>query len=180
MADQYEKPYLESSCFIAWIKDEVIENRSFVDEKVTVKGKEVTQKREVIEKIERGKITAHILRLAEEGEFPIYTSALTLAEVHKKRKGQILPDDLDERILAYFEHEYIKIIDVDRRISEEANEFCRKFGLLGNDAIHLACALRAGCDVLLTWDDDFNAITHSQIRIEQPQIIGQTKMGFRP
>jgi predicted nucleic acid-binding protein len=179
LADQYEKPYLESSCFIAWIKDEVIENRSFVDEIVKdVKGKEGIQKREVIEKIERGKITAHVLRLAEEGEFAIYTSALTLAEVHKKRKGQILADDLDERILAYFEHDYIKIIDVDRRISEEANEYCRKYGLLGNDAIHLACALRAGCDVLLTWDDDFNAITHSQIRIEQPRIIGQTKMKF--
>ena len=114
-----------------------------------------------MDRIERGKITAHVLRLAQEEEFSIYTSALTLAEVHKKRKGQKLDDELDERILAYFEHEYIKIIDVDRRIGEEANQFCRTYGLLGNDAIHLACALRAGCDVLLTWDNDFNAVVPS-------------------
>ena len=59
---------------------------------------------------------------------------------------------------------------------EEANEFCRKYGLLGNDAIHLACPLHANCVVLLTWDNDFHAISHSQIRIEQPQIIGQYNM----
>src|SRR5262249_1175819 len=138
------------------------------------------QKREVIDRIERGKITAHVLRLAQEEQFLIYTSALTLAEVHKKRKGQILSNELDERILAYFEHEYIKIIDVDRRIGEDANRFCRAHGLLGNDAIHLACALRAGCDVLLTWDNDFHSITHPQIRIEQPQIIGQSVLCFPP
>lgn len=119
MVDQYKDPYLESSCFIAWIKDEVIENRSFVDDKIIVDGKEVIQKREVIDKVERGKITAHVLRLAEEEHF-----------------------------------------------------------FIGNDAVHLTCALRAGCDVLLTWDNDFNAVVHPQIRIEQPQIIGQLKLGL--
>jgi predicted nucleic acid-binding protein len=47
-------------------------------------------------------------------------------------------------ILAFFEHDYIELIDVDRRIGEQANEFCRQYSLYPNDAIHLACALRGG------------------------------------
>ena len=97
MADEYKKPYLDSSVFIAWIKNEVVDS------------------------VERGKIGEHILRLAEERKFDIHTSCLTLAEVHKKRGGQSLEDSQDERILAFFEHDYIKLIEVDRRVGEDAN-----------------------------------------------------------
>ena len=48
---------------------------------------------------------------------------------------------------------FIEIIDVDRQLGEQANRFCRTYGLSPADAIHLTCALRAGCDVLLSWDD---------------------------
>ncbi len=47
------------------------------------------------------------------------------------------------------------LVEVDRNIGEAANKLCVRFSdnrLRPADAIHLASALRAGCDVLLTWD----------------------------
>lgn len=149
MPDQYTKPYLDSSGFISFIKMEV------------VKG------------IERGKIVKHILTNAARGDYPIYTSAFTLAEVNKLRSQPRNTTDVSEEILAFFENEYIKLVDVDRRIGEEANHFCRQYGLYPADAVHLASALRAGCDVLLAWDDRFQKVNHPTIRIEEPRLLGQ-------
>jgi len=149
MADQYRKPYLDSSVFIDWIKGEV-------------RGE-----------VNRGEIAAHILSLAERGEFDIYTSAITLAEVHKLRGGPIIDPHLSNRILEYFEHPFVQIVDVDRAVGEQANAFCRQYAIYPNDAIHLACSLRAGCDVLLAWDRLVTSVQHPGIRIEEPQIIGQ-------
>src|SRR5229473_5011246 len=125
MPDQYKKPYLDSSVFIAWIKGEIVK------------------------KVERKKIVDHILKLAQQGQFKIYISTFTLAEVHKKRNHQKLTNDQDEKILAFFENDFFELIDVDRTIGEEANRICRDYGLLPADAVHLACAIRAQCDVLL-------------------------------
>ena len=152
MADQYKKPYFDSSVFIAWIRGEIING------------------------INRKQIADHILTLAENGEFKIHSSSFTLAEVHKKRNHEKLTTEQDENIILFFEQEFIEVIDVDRLIGEEANRLCRQYGLLPADAIHLASALRAGCDVLLAWDDRVTKVSHSDIRIEEPQIIGQTRM----
>lgn len=147
MVETYRKPYLDSSVFIAWIKGEV------------AKG------------VDRRAVVDSILALAERGQFQIYTSALTLAEVHKPRGTERLSDDLGDQILAYFEHEFIRIVDVDRNIAEQAHKKCREHAIYPNDAIHLACAMKAGCDVLLAWDDRFNKVKEPSIRIEEPQML---------
>ncbi len=133
-------------------------------------------KGEVIKGIDRGTVGRHLVALAERGAFPIVTSALTLAEVHKLRAGPVTSDELDESLLAFFEHDYILLVDADRLIGEEANRLCRKFGINPMDAVHLASALRAGCDVLLAWDNRFVKVTDPPIRIEEPQIIGQGEL----
>lgn len=148
MAETYKKPYVDSSVFIAWVKAEVVGGA------------------------DRGKIAQHILSAAERGDFSIYTSALTLAEVHKLRTGRTLPNGDSDKIIEYLERSHVKLIDVDRRIGEEANRLCRTHGIKPNDAIHLASALRAGCDVLLAWDKRFTAVQTEQIRLEEP-MIGQ-------
>lgn len=151
MPEQYKKPYLDSSVFIGWIKNEQEQGR--------------------------GRIGEHILKLAEAGTYQIYTAALTLAEVYKRRKGRTLTPEENGTILKYFENEFIQIIEVDRSIGEEANSLCRKYaGLWPNDAIHMACAKRAGCDVLLSWDDTLNGIKDFEVRMEEPQIIGQPSL----
>lgn len=156
MASAYQKPYLDSSVFVSWIKGEVIAG------------------------VDRTRIASHILKCAERGDFVVHTSTLTLAEVHKLRKGPILPEDEDQKMLAYFENDFIQLIDVDRSIGEHANSLCRKHGLYPNDAIHLACALRARCDVLLAWDNRFVKAQHPDIPIEEPRLLGQANFGLSP
>ena len=152
MVEQYTEPYLDSSVFIGWLKGEVVNG------------------------IDRMKIAEHILTRAENGDFLIYISALTLVEVHKKRRHERLTEQEDEEILAFFENKFIVVVEVDRKIGEQANGFCREYGLSPADAIHLACALRAGCDALLAWDDKLVAVNHPCIRCEQPQILGQLSL----
>lgn len=75
MADQYQNPYLDSSVFITWIKGEEVNG------------------------VDRKDIVDHILGLAERGTFKVNISALTLAEVHKKKGSPRLDPDEDEKIL---------------------------------------------------------------------------------
>ena len=149
MAEPYVKPYLESSCFIAWIKGEVRE------------------------KIDRKKIVQHILKEAEQGKYRIITSSWTLAEVHKRKKGPVLEGKESAKILEFFEHDFFDIWELTRALGEEAHRLARKYGLKPTDSVHLACALRAKCDRLLSFDPDFLKITVPNISIEPPQIIGQ-------
>ena len=41
------------------------------------------------------------------------------------------------------------------------------------DAIVLACALQAKCDILLAWDEPLSVVKHESIRIEEPRMIGR-------
>ena len=113
MTEQYTNPYLDSSVFIGWLKGEVVNG------------------------IDRKRIAEHILTRAANGDFLVHISALTLAEVHKKREHERLTDQEDEEILAFFRTEFIVLIEVNRKIGEQANRFCRTYGLSPVDAIHL-------------------------------------------
>jgi predicted nucleic acid-binding protein len=166
VADRYRLPYVESSVFIAWIK-----------------GERVTLNRNgVLETVDRGRISEHVLQAAEDGEYSVVSSFLTLAEVHKTKGHTKLEDDQNSRILKYFEHSFIRFVDLDRDVGEQANRLCRMYQkekLSPNDAVHLASALRAKCEVLLTWDDGLIEVRHPDIRIERPRILGQGRLpGF--
>jgi predicted nucleic acid-binding protein len=62
MADPYQRPYLDSNVFIAFVKKE-----------------------EDVGGVNRYAIARHVLTQAAHGRYLIYTSTLTLAEVHKLR-----------------------------------------------------------------------------------------------
>jgi predicted nucleic acid-binding protein len=158
----YKKPYIDSDVFIGVIKNEVIPE--------TVDGKVVN--------MERGKIGAHVLTLAEQRVFPVYISPLTIAEVHKIRHQEKLTDDENENVLEFFENDFVTVVPIDREDGEEANRLCRKYQaekLSPTDALHLACALKAECDVLLTWDGDFAKVAHPDIQIKRPTIWNPPK-----
>ena len=118
-------------------------------------------------------IAEHILLQAEQGLFKVYISSLTLAEVYKPKGYDPLNPTQNQRILDYFENDFFEMVIVDRDIGLEANWIAAMCGLNPNDAIHTACALRAGCDVVLTWDKPFLNKTVPGIRIERPQKLGQ-------
>jgi len=149
----YTAPYLDSDIFIAWIKGEITEDG-----------------------INRADVAEHVLLLAEHGYYKVHISSLTLAEVYKPRGYDPLQPTQNQKILDYFEHEFFEMIIVDRDIGLEANRIAAMHGLNPNDTIHTACALRAGCDVLLTWDRRFLSKTVPGIRIEQPEKRGQQLM----
>lgn len=130
------------------------------------------------EVVDRGGIVEHLLQLAERGAYSIHTSTLTLAEVHQKRGGLALREREDEEIIAFFERTFFEFIDVDRQIGEHANRIARNHGLRPNDAVHVACAIRAQCEVVLAFDDQFTGKNGQVpgIRIEEPQKLGQQIM----
>lgn len=157
----YRRPYVESSAFIAFIKGET-------------KGSD-HDCRAVVESI---------LSAAEDGQFKIFTSSLTIAEVFKnKKKGVQLTEQENEDLKPYFRENYIVIVEVDREIGERANDLCRLHqpgpdipGLRPNDAIHLACAERADCEVLLAYDPDLTKQKHPDIDIKWPETIERVVM----
>ena len=92
-----------------------------------------------------------VLFAAERGELRIVTSALTLTEVIKI-KGKPTPVVDEDRIRAFFEHEWIIVRDVDRFIAEQARDFIWKYNLQPIDAIHLATAYKHKLQHLDTYD----------------------------
>ncbi len=121
-------------------------------------------------------IVQHLLQQAERGVFKVYISSLTLAEVYKPKGYDPLKPTQNQRLLEYFEHEFFEMVLVDRDIGIEANRIAAMYGLNPNDAIHTACALRAGCEVILTWDKRFLSKVVPGIRIERPEKRGQAMM----
>ena len=149
----YHRPYVESSAFIAFIKGEFKEDNH-----------------------DCKKIVDSILQAAQAKDFRIFTSSLTIAEVFKNKKNPPLSDQENEDLKPYFREDYIRIIEVDREIGERANELCRTHkpgpntpALRPNDAIHIACAERANCEVLLAYDSDLTKQKHDSISIEWPR-----------
>lgn len=63
-----------------------------------------------------------VLRAAEAGQLQIVTSALTLTEVIRLKGKPRLPRTQEDRIRAFFEHDWIVVRDVDRFIAEDARE----------------------------------------------------------
>jgi predicted nucleic acid-binding protein len=83
----------------------------------------------------------------------IATSAVSLVEVckHPKSKSAKTPD-----IAAYFEHDYILLVNLDRLSGEKARDLMQAgySGLKPLDAIHLASAIIANAEELHTFDGD--------------------------
>ena len=150
----YQRPYLESSVFIAFIKGEVINT------------------------IDRGEIAQHILDDASAGRWPIFTSTFTLAEVVRAGNRPLLTPAEEKRIDDFFKHEYIKLVILDREVAELARKLARNHRLRPPDAIHLASAIKAQADELLTWDEgDFPInTTIDAVTIKLPYWFGQMKM----
>ena len=75
------------------------------------------------------------------------------------------------------------VVPIDRDDSEEANRLCRKYQaekLSPNDALHMACAIKAGCDVLFTWDKDFLTVVSPDIEIKPPFIWEPLRSPVQP
>jgi predicted nucleic acid-binding protein len=89
---------------------------------------------------------------ARKGECKIITSTVSLAEVCKIPGTGTLPIEQTNKILAFMQSEYIELWSADRYVCEEAHHIIRLHDLLPMDAIHIATALLAKPEVLITTD----------------------------
>ena len=155
-ASIYQRPYLESSFFIAFIKGEVTGG------------------------VDRGEIAQNIFDDAANGRWSIFTSTFTLAEVLKDRRRPQLSVTEEQRIDAFFQHEYIKLVTLGRDVAELARKLARAYGLRPADAVHLASAIKAKADELLTWDEGNFPINHTieGVAIKLPYWFGQARMSI--
>ena len=133
----FRKPYVDSSVFFAIIKREAIPCSSG---------------------LMRWEVAERILSDAEQGQYRLYTSAITLAEV-RRIKGRNIALTLYELeiVSKFFRNEYIRVAAVTREIAEKAQFLGAQYGILPMDAIHLATAIYLQCDVLLVWDKRFSS-----------------------
>jgi predicted nucleic acid-binding protein len=116
-----------------------------------------------------------ILDDARRGEIEIVTSTFTLAEVRRHKGEPTLTHEQYKLVSAYFEHEFITLVALDREIGNRAAVLGEKFGLKPADAVQLASALRARAHVFHAWDGHFSG---EKLRADPPLPIEEP--GARP
>lgn len=159
MADQYERPYLDANVYISAIKGPGGEPAGWAE------------------------TSQAILQLAEDGAFQVYASTLIHAEVIKvPGTEKPLTEQEEATIERYLEREFIVWLDVDLLVARDARRLSRAHGLKPPDAIHVATAIRAGCDQLLTWDEKLHKSerTIDSIVICEPHLTGRQTTLFDP
>jgi predicted nucleic acid-binding protein len=92
-----------------------------------------------------------VVQVAEKGQIEIATSTLSLAEVNKNPAGTKPGED---KIAAYFERDYVLIVNLDTAVGERARALMQSgfAGLRPADACHLAAAISASAEEFHTFD----------------------------
>lgn len=118
------KRYWDSCAFLAWLQDEPDTSDACND----------------------------TLNEAKSGSFIILTSSLTLTETLWMRKGPKLGKDKADLLNRFFRRSFLRVVNLDRKIAEDAQLLVWDHGIKPKDAIHVATALRYDCDMLQTFD----------------------------
>lgn len=90
-----------------------------------------------------------ILKAVDRGDLALVASTLVVAEVAEPAAGG--SDDSVERWLV--RGASVTLREVDLSLARRAAQLVRDYRLAGADAVHVAAAIAAHCDVFLTWDD---------------------------
>jgi len=122
-------------------------------------------------------IARALLRGGQDKRFVVVASTLLYAEVCGHGEVRAAQDQaaVDQKISAFFEHGFIHWVEVDLVIAREARRLSRAHRLRGADAIHLASAIRATCDALMTWNKNDFPIgqTIEGVEVRTPSAFGQ-------
>lgn len=125
-----------------------------------------------------------IIADAQAGKCVILTSAVTLAEVTKRRRGPLAVEpETEAKITAFFKNDYIVVIPADRVVTEHARRLIWEFPYLkARDAIHIATALIASANVIEAYDADFLRMGEEGKEgyppIRKPEWKGQETLSF--
>ena len=114
---------------------------------------------------------------AKQGKLIVVTSTLTLAEVVKLDKSDILnlAPEAAATIEGFFRHSWISLRNVDPVIGEMARGLMWDHALRVRDAIHIATALRYRVPFLDTYDQAMIALDplFPDVTIGQPPLVPQ-------
>jgi predicted nucleic acid-binding protein len=100
---------------------------------------------------DREQLCRVVIEAAKKGAVEIITSALSFAEVCKNPNVRSKTED---KIAAYFEHDYILPVNLDRVVGERSCGLMRGIGSLKPpDACHLTTAAMANVEEMHTFDD---------------------------
>lgn len=148
MPDMYEHPYLDANVYLSLVRGSPPEPAGRAD------------------------LAQSILDDAIKGTYPIIASTFLKAEV----LGRETTDQAD-RIDQFFTNNCFEWVEVDLPISERARDFGRGTPRFRPaDAVHMATAIRAGADQLLTWDTNFPKGTFEGVLVTEPHWAGQEKL----
>lgn len=135
--------YVDSDVFLGWLKKEADK----VDECQTV------------------------IKGAEEGKVRLVTSSVTLIEVIKLDRVLEIPETDQEKVTAFFQHDWIIVRQLDLRIAKYARELIWKHGFRWKDAAHVATAVIERIPRMDTFDGEL--IKQSGQIGDPPLIIGR-------
>lgn len=185
MNDPPRKLYWDSSCFICFLNDADYEiARRAICEDVLYNAEsgvvEIWTSTFTIVEVIRPKRhgsapmpawAIRAIRLVEE-EFPNARSEMeTLWRRYQSNDPatKLTPEQID-KIKAMFEWDFIKLIELNQIIANDAVGLCRDRGLKPADAIHATSALAKHCDIFQRYDRDYSRIK-PLISVEDPQQI---------
>ncbi|HET6909109.1 MAG TPA: type II toxin-antitoxin system VapC family toxin [Mycobacteriales bacterium] len=127
---------------------------------------------------DRVDIARSLLRDGQDRRFRVVASTLLYAEVCGHGDVRAASDQaaVDQKVSAFFEYGFIEWVEVDLVVAREARRLSRVHRLRGADAIHLASAIRARCDVLMTWNKNDFPIgqTVEGVEVREPFLFGQS------
>ncbi len=137
-------------------------------------------KREEIDDDRRWWYCQQLVEQAERGGSILVISGVTFAEVTGgKGKARTIPGPNDDRnvmevVRAFFENEYIEVVEVERAVGEITQRLIWDLLTLDTlDAIHLASALFAGCDFLSTDDTGLLKLVKPGGHFTNPELQGR-------
>jgi predicted nucleic acid-binding protein len=149
----YTRPYLDTSVYLAYVKGSPPEPAG------------------------RAELATQILEDAQAGRYQLFASTFIKVEVIRD-KGQPAPLGTSQtgKIDDLFKRSYFVWVDLDLLVAEKARDLARMHGFRPADAVHLATAIRAGCDELLVWDKNFRKGVFEGVTVAEPHWEGQGKL----
>jgi predicted nucleic acid-binding protein len=122
-----------------------------------------------------------LLTEGQEGRLTIVTSPIVVAEVMGNggvRGAHVPVRDRSERVRAvhgYFRDNDLEWVEIDRVLGFSAADICVDHQLKGADALHVAAAVRARVDRVVSWDRDLLKLAGSDLGVDfaEPHMVGQ-------
>lgn len=100
-------------------------------------------------------VVQRVTELADQGKIKLVTSTLLLVEARGQGRGAPFDAQKDSQIISILDTPRWIQIELDRSVALTARRLAMRFGLSNYDAIHLASAIEAEADVLMTLDTKF-------------------------